>query len=77
VIVISARMDSASLFEGLARGADSAGTGIATLLAIVKQLSIFKDEILFHGESFGYIGSSRMVYDMKKGDFPLGINESE
>jgi hypothetical protein len=39
-------MDSASLFEGLARGADSAGTGIATLLAIVKQLSIFKDEIL-------------------------------
>lgn len=42
-MVISARLDAASIFEGLARGADSAGTGIATLLAVLKHLSAFKD----------------------------------
>ena len=25
---------------------------------------------LLNGEAFDYIGSSRMVYDMEKGDFP-------
>lgn len=26
--------------------------------------------ILFNGEAYDYIGSSRMVYDMQKGNFP-------
>ncbi|XP_035704383.1 nicastrin isoform X2 [Folsomia candida] len=92
VIVISAKLDAASMFEGLAHGADSAGTGISTLLAVLKHLSqpelknLLSNSstidnvyfILFHGETFGYIGSSRMVYDMKNGDFPQGIkNDSQ
>lgn len=39
MIVISAKLDAASMFEGLAHGADSAGTGISTLLAVLKHLS--------------------------------------
>jgi hypothetical protein len=39
VIVISAKLDAASMFEGLARGADSAGTGTSLLLAVLKHLS--------------------------------------
>lgn len=29
--------------------------------------------ILFNGEAYDYIGSSRMVYDMKNGEFPNNI----
>lgn len=31
--------------------------------------------MMFHGEAFGYIGSSRIVYDMKKDNFPNGIDK--
>lgn len=29
--------------------------------------------VLFNGESYDYIGSSKMVYDMQNGEFPNNI----
>ena len=78
VIFISARMDSASIFDGLALGADTAITGMATLVAILDMLNKVKSDVrnqdlknvffvFFNGEGFDYIGSSRMAYDMGLG----------
>lgn len=78
IIFVSARMDSASMFDGLAIGADTAITGMVTLVAIADMLNQVKSVIrngdienvvlvFFNGEAFDYIGSSRMAYDMKLG----------
>jgi len=93
VIFISARMDSASMFDGMSTGADTAITGMATLIAVTEMLNrnevrddiASADEVdnivlvLLNGESFDYIGSSRMVYDMmnQKFPFPLSDNPSQ
>jgi hypothetical protein len=50
VIVIGARFDAGSMFDMLVPGADSAATGIVTLLASLHQLSKVKDEVLQSGE---------------------------
>lgn len=83
VVVISARIDSASMFDGLSIGADTSITGMATLIAVADLINKFKDVIqnqsiidnvylvLFNGEAFDYIGSSRLVYDMTKGKLVL------
>lgn len=71
-------MDSASMFDGLSVGADTAITGMTTLMAVADVLSKIKSDIrsqdienvylvLFNGEAFDYIGSSRMAYDMNLG----------
>lgn len=73
-------MDSASIFDGLSVGADTAITGMATLIAIADMINKFKFDIrreeieniflvLFNGEAFDYIGSSRMAYEMTLGWF--------
>lgn len=80
IIFVSARMDSASIFDGLSVGADSAITGMATLVAITDMIYQFKSNIrdgdiqnvflvFFNGEAFDYIGSGRMAYDMSLGSF--------
>ena len=86
VVIIAARMDSASLFDGLALGADTALTGAVTLVAVTDILRQVQSDIqkagqvdniflvLFQGEAFDYIGSSRMVYDMINKKFPREIN---
>lgn len=81
-------MDSASIFDGLSVGADTAITGMATLIAVTEVLHQVKSDIeaslknvdnifmaLFNGESFDYIGSSRMVYDMLGNKFPRPLND--
>lgn len=84
IIFVSARMDSASVFDGLSVGADSAITGMATLVAVAEILNKVKEDIrgtaldnvflvLFNGEAFDYIGSSRMAYDMALGKFAFCI----
>ncbi|KAJ8921173.1 hypothetical protein NQ315_013645 [Exocentrus adspersus] len=81
-IVIAARMDTTSMFEKTA-GANSPVTGIITLLHTAKLLkSLLKQEdvlkaktnvlfILFNGETYDYLGSQRMLYDMENGNFPV------
>lgn len=86
VIFISAKVDSASIFDGLSVGADTAITGMATLIAIADMINKFKFDIrreeieniflvLFNGEAFDYIGSSRMAYEMTLGKFPKPLKE--
>ena len=83
VVVLSARLDSFSMFDNLSPGADSALTSVVTLLSVANTLAKIKSEIiakannktnvlfaLFDGEAFDYIGSSRVVYDMNMGKFP-------
>lgn len=80
-IIVAARLDSNSLFYGLTPGALSTATSLVTLLSTahllfqltsssptIKQNVLF---ILFNGEAYDYIGSSRVVYDMNLGQFPF------
>ncbi|XP_012280937.1 nicastrin [Orussus abietinus] len=77
VIMVTARLDASSLFDGLSPGAGSAITGLVTLLATAYYLNtlnatVDKTNVMFsllNGESFDYIGSSRLVYDIKEGNF--------
>lgn len=81
-IVISTRLDTTSGFDLIATGAMDSLTSIATLLATGHFLrrvigkEITKENInimfvLFNGEAYDFIGSQRLVYDLKKGNvFP-------
>ncbi|GBL82018.1 Nicastrin [Araneus ventricosus] len=86
-IVVSARLDAFSMFDKLAPGAHSTVTGLVTLLSIAKNMDSLRKRIsekeeaknknvlfiIFNGEAFDYIGSSRVVFDMQKGLFPVRI----
>ncbi|KAJ1081240.1 hypothetical protein NDU88_001423 [Pleurodeles waltl] len=83
VVVVATRLDSRSFFWDLAPAADSAVSGFVTQLAAAEALQKLPDSqmlprnimfVFFQGETFDYIGSSRMVYDMQKGKFPIGLN---
>lgn len=84
IILISARLDTASNFDGMGSGAMDSMAAIATLISTGHYLRkiITSNEVyaknnvnimfmLFNGESFDYIGSQRFLYDLQKGDaFP-------
>lgn len=83
VIIVATRMDAASMFDNISPGANSAVSGLVTLMIAAEAINNLKDEIMkseteknvlfviFQGETWGYIGSSRMVWDMEKGQFPF------
>ena len=83
IVVLSARLDSFSMFDNISPGADSALTSVITLLSVADTLTKLKSELknktkdrnvlfaLFDGEAFDYIGSSRVLYDMKANMFPV------
>ncbi|KAK8778201.1 hypothetical protein V5799_020459 [Amblyomma americanum] len=83
VVIVGARMDTFSMFDSIAPGADSSVSGFITLLIAAQMLNQLKVAqkpefvknnvlfVLFNGEAFDYIGSSRVVYDMETGQFPL------
>ncbi|XP_076438260.1 nicastrin-like [Babylonia areolata] len=83
VIVVATRMDSMGMFYNQFPASDTSVTGIVTLLATAKTLWKLQQEIIsndsssdimftfLQGEAFDYIGSSRMVYDMQRGRFPV------
>ncbi|KFM67717.1 Nicastrin, partial [Stegodyphus mimosarum] len=88
VIIVGARLDAFSMFDKLAPGAHSTVTGLVTLLTVAKNMADLREEILkkkgpspdrnvlfiiFNGEAFDYIGSSRVVFDMQKGVFPVRL----
>lgn len=80
-IVLAARVDTTSLFYEVMPGASNPLTGIVALLStaqIMKQM--FKNGesyetnvlfIFFNGETYDYMGSQRLLYDMENGDFPM------
>ncbi|XP_049736932.1 nicastrin [Elephas maximus indicus] len=82
VVVAATRLDSRSFFWNVAPGAESAVASFVTQLAAAEALQKAPDVTLlprnvmfvfFQGETFDYIGSSRMVYDMEKGKFPVKL----
>ncbi|CAH0600525.1 unnamed protein product [Chrysodeixis includens] len=82
VTLVTARIDTASLFDGVSPGAASSVVGMVTLLTAATTLSQLipaKDAklheqnvlwTLFNGEAFDYIGSQRVAYDISKGVWP-------
>ncbi|XP_012529890.1 nicastrin isoform X2 [Monomorium pharaonis] len=84
VILVTARLDASSLFDGISPGAGNTVTGLVTLLATAYYLNFLNATVdktnvvfsLLNGEAFDYIGSSRMVYDLKQNSFNAlgGIN---
>uniref|UniRef100_A0A8V8TNI9 Nicastrin n=1 Tax=Homo sapiens TaxID=9606 RepID=A0A8V8TNI9_HUMAN len=76
------QLDSRSFFWNVAPGAESAVASFVTQLAAAEALQKAPDVttlprnvmfVFFQGETFDYIGSSRMVYDMEKGKFPVQL----
>ncbi|RVE60976.1 hypothetical protein OJAV_G00166020 [Oryzias javanicus] len=81
VVIAAAKMDSRSFFFDVAPGADSCATGLVALLAAANALRNATAELnrtilytFFNGETFDYIGSSRMVYDMANNDFTVDLD---
>ncbi|XP_060053665.1 nicastrin isoform X2 [Erinaceus europaeus] len=83
VVVAATRLDSRSFFWNVAPGAESAVASFVTQLAAAEALQKVPDVatlprnvmfVFFQGETFDYIGSSRMVYDMERGKFPVQLD---
>ncbi|XP_044305125.1 nicastrin isoform X1 [Varanus komodoensis] len=83
VVVAASRIDSHSFFWNVAPGAESAvGSFVALLAAAAAIHKVPGTHALprnimftfFQGETFDYIGSSRMVYDMQNGKFPIKLD---
>ncbi|KAI5632519.1 nicastrin domain-containing protein [Phthorimaea operculella] len=82
VTLVTARIDTASLFDGVAPGAASSAVGMVTLITAaatlskmipVKDSKLYDSNILwtlFNGEAFDYIGSQRVAYDLSRGSWP-------
>ncbi|NWW69822.1 NICA protein, partial [Climacteris rufus] len=82
VIVVASRIDSHSFFWNVAPGAEGAVGGFVALLATAQALHAAPGArelprnvlfAFFQGETFDYIGSSRMVFDMEQEKFPLRL----
>ncbi|KAL6103809.1 ncstn [Pungitius sinensis] len=83
VVVAAARLDSRSFFFDVAPGAESSVAGFVALLAAAHALRNVTREApptrnilyaFFQGETFDYIGSSRMVYDMENKKFAVDLD---
>ncbi|XP_073347489.1 nicastrin [Pagrus major] len=83
VVIAAARLDSRSFFFDIAPGAESGVSGFVTLLAAAHALRNATQEAqpnrtilytFFQGETFDYIGSSRMVYDMQNNQFAVDLD---
>nr|XP_020665931.1 nicastrin [Pogona vitticeps] len=83
VVVASSQIDSHSFFWNIAPGAESAVASFVTLLAAaeairkVPGIETLPRNIMFaffQGETFDYIGSSRMVYDMQNNNFHIKLD---
>ncbi|KAH8417088.1 hypothetical protein KR222_002958, partial [Zaprionus bogoriensis] len=82
-IIVSCRLDTTSMFDGVGLGALDSLMGLATLTQVAHMLRLLLPPqnklpdprrnvlfVAFNGESYDYIGSQRFVYDMKNLDFP-------
>ena len=86
VLLLSARLDTVNLFDKVETGLDSPTSSIVTLLSAAElmyrsgTLANEDKKVLFallNGESFDYIGSSRMAYDIKQNQFPAKRQERQ
>ena len=87
MILVTAKMDTLTMFDQVETGFDSPSSGIVTLLAVAENLTKkiktlpFKNGIqnilflLIQGESFDFIGSTRLVHDMVNLSFPFNNSD--
>ncbi|NXB99395.1 NICA protein, partial [Orthonyx spaldingii] len=82
LILAATRLDSHSFFWNVAPGAEGSVGSFVALLAAAQALqaapgarSLPRNVLFafFQGETFDYIGSSRMVFDMEQEKFPLRL----
>ncbi|NXB45608.1 NICA protein, partial [Leucopsar rothschildi] len=82
LILAVTRVDSHSFFWNVAPGAEAAVGSFVSLLAAAQALQVAPGAqglpknvlfIFFQGETFDYIGSSRLVFDMEQEKFPLRL----
>ncbi|XP_039517052.1 nicastrin [Pimephales promelas] len=83
VVIAATRLDGRSFFWEEAPAAEGTVSGIVTLLAAAHALQPVTQTAppprnifftFFQGEAFDYIGSSRMVYDMQRGEFVIDFD---
>lgn len=84
-ILVTARMDTTTMFDGIGLGAMGSLVPLATLVStahLLGRLNIQRNSsdkqlnvlfVLFNGEAYDYIGSQRFVYDLKKNSFPARV----
>jgi len=89
ILAVTARLDTLNMFDKAEIGFDSPTTGIVALLAAAKlvaqKMAIlpYKDGVsnimflLINGEAFDNTGSTRLIYDMEKGEFPHSLEVTE
>ena len=89
VILITAKMDTLTMFDQVETGFDSPSSGIVTLLAVAENLTKkiktlpYRNGIqnilflLIQGESFDFIGSTRLVHDMENLSFPFNNSDKD
>ncbi|XP_058812437.1 nicastrin [Topomyia yanbarensis] len=81
IILLSTRMDTTTMFDGIGLGAMDSLVPFTILMSIAHFLAKVLPErvnsadpnvlfVFFNGESYDYIGSQRFVYDLQKGAFP-------
>lgn len=85
-IMVAARIDTTSMFDGIGLGAMDSIVPAVTLMSTAHTLSKLLDTgtksklnvlfMLFNGEAYDYIGSQRFVYDAEKGDFPMASTQT-
>lgn len=86
-ILVSARIDTTSMFDGVGLGAMDSLVPATALVSTAHTLSKMLTEqtsgkynvlfILFNGEAYDYIGSQRFVYDLQQGAFPAESTETK
>lgn len=79
-IMVTTRMDTTSMFDGIGQGAMDSLVSYVTLMSTAQLLRRLLPEVkenytnvifmFFNGESYDYIGSQRFVYDIEHGAFP-------
>ena len=86
VVLVTARLDTVTMFDQTELGFDSPVTGLVTLLStaslvsrVVREASWSGevDNILFlllNGESWDYMGTSRFLYDLEQGEFVSNLS---
>ncbi|XP_053601840.1 nicastrin [Plodia interpunctella] len=89
VVLATARIDTATLFDGVSPGAASSVVGAVTLITAAATLAqvipasdahLYKRNVLwtlFNGEAFDYIGSQRVAYDISRRAWPAVAPLSE
>ena len=84
-VLVCVKADAAAYFHDMSYGGEANAAGMVTQFAIIDALSKARDDGLFEsasgtdvmfaffqGESFDYVGSQRMAYDLENGRFVEG-----